>query len=64
MRETVPQDGLANGGMGEEMFTGMLDQHLAPQMGDGWSGGIGEALYRQLRRRPRESDPPERKVRR
>ncbi len=49
MRETVPQDGLTSGGMGEEMFTGMLDQHLAPQMGDGWSGGIGEALYRQLR---------------
>lgn len=49
MRETVPQDGLTSGGMGEEMFTGMLDEHLAPQMGDGWSGGIGEALYRQLR---------------
>ena len=49
MRETVPQDGLTNGGMGEEMFSGMMDQHLAPQMGDGWSGGIGEALYRQLR---------------
>lgn len=49
MRETVPQDGLTNGGMGEEMFSGMMDQHLAPQMGEGWSGGIGEALYRQLR---------------
>lgn len=49
MRETVPQDGLTNGGMGEEIFTGMLDQHLAPQMGDGWTGGIGDALYRQLR---------------
>lgn len=48
-RETVPQDGLTNGGMGEEMFSGMMDQHLAPQMGDGWSGGIAEALYRQLR---------------
>ena len=49
MRETVPQDGLTNGGPGEEMFTSMLDQHLAPQVGDGWQGGIGEALYRQLR---------------
>lgn len=49
MRETVPQDGITNGGMGEEMFTSMLDQHLAPQAGAGWSGGIGDALYRQLR---------------
>lgn len=49
MRETVPQDGLTNGGMGEDVFTSMLDQHLAPQVGDGWQGGIGEALYRQLR---------------
>jgi flagellar protein FlgJ len=49
MRETVPQDGIANGGAGEEMFTGMLDQHLAPQAGEGWSRGLGEALYRQLR---------------
>ena len=49
MRETVPQDGLTNGGMGEDIFTSMLDQHLAPQVGDGWQGGVGEALYRQLR---------------
>ena len=49
MRETIPQDGIANGGAGEDMFTGMLDQHLAPQAGSGWDRGIGEALYRQLR---------------
>lgn len=49
MRETVPKDGIMSGGMGEDIFTSMLDQHLAPQMGSGWQGGIGEALYRQLR---------------
>ena len=49
MRETVPKDGILSGGMGEDIFTSMLDQHLAPQVGDGWQGGIGEALYRQLR---------------
>ena len=49
MRETVPKDGLTNGGMGEDIFTSMLDQHLAPQVGNGWEGGVGEALYRQLR---------------
>lgn len=49
MRETVPSDGVVHGGMGEEMFTGMLDQHLAPLAGEGWQRGIGDALYRQLR---------------
>jgi peptidoglycan hydrolase FlgJ len=49
MRETVPRDGIVDGGPGEEMFTGMLDQHLAPLAGEGWQRGIGEALYRQLR---------------
>jgi peptidoglycan hydrolase FlgJ len=49
MRETVPEGGLTDGGMGEEMFTSMLDQKLAPQVGAGWNRGIGDALYRQLR---------------
>jgi flagellar protein FlgJ len=51
MRETVPQDGIVNGGAGEDMFSGMMDQHLAPQAGEGWGRGLGEALYRQLRDR-------------
>lgn len=49
MRETVPDGGLTGGGQGEDMFTGMLDQHLAPMVGGDWQSGIGEALYRQLR---------------
>ncbi|MEX0912424.1 MAG: rod-binding protein [Gemmatimonadota bacterium] len=49
MRQTVPQDGITDGGMGEEMFTEMLDQHLAPLTSEGWQRGIGDALYRQLR---------------
>lgn len=49
MRETVPQDGMTNGGVGEEMFTGMLDEHLAGQAPAQWHHGIGEALYQQLR---------------
>jgi len=49
MRETVPEGGLVDGGSGEEMFTSMMDQHLAPLTAEGWQGGIGEALYRQLR---------------
>ncbi len=49
MRETIPQNGLTDGGTGEEMFTGMLDEHLASEAPSQWRNGIGEALYQQLR---------------
>jgi len=50
MRETVPREGVVDGGSGEEMFTGMLDQHLAGALPETWGdGGIADALYRQLR---------------
>ena len=49
MRETVPQSGPTDGGAGEEMFTAMLDEHLAAQAPAQWHHGIGEALYQQLR---------------
>ncbi len=50
MRATVPQgEGIVSGGSGEEMFTAMLDQHLATAAPNRWEGGIGDALYRQLR---------------
>ena len=29
MRETVPENSLLSGGAGEEMFTSMMDSHLA-----------------------------------
>jgi peptidoglycan hydrolase FlgJ len=49
MRETVPEGGLVDGGAGEEVFTGMLDQHLAGEAPARWSRGLAESLYRQLR---------------
>ena len=50
MRETVPQgDGIVSGGSGEDIFTSLMDQHLAAETPHQWHGGIGEALYRQLR---------------
>jgi len=50
MRETVPQqEGIVSGGTGEEMFTALMDQHLAAETPKQWGGGISEALYRQLR---------------
>jgi flagellar protein FlgJ len=49
MRETVPQDGLTNGGAGEDIFTGLMDEKIAAHAPEQWERGIGESLYRQLR---------------
>lgn len=59
MRETVPQgEGAFSGGSGEEMFTGLLDQHLATETPGEWSDGLASALYRQLRARLPEGSTP------
>ena len=51
MRETVPQqEGIVSGGAGEDIFTGLLDQHLAAETPKHWKGGLSDAIYRQLRR--------------
>jgi flagellar protein FlgJ len=50
MRETVPeQEGIVSGGAGEDIFTGLLDEHLAAETPNQWGGGLSDALYRQLR---------------
>ena len=49
MRETVPTDGLMNGGAGEEIFTSLMDEGIAGHVPSHWDRGIGESLYRQLR---------------
>jgi peptidoglycan hydrolase FlgJ len=49
MRETVPEDGGFRGGAGEEVFTALLDQHLSARVPVGGTGGLTEALVRQLR---------------
>lgn len=49
MRETVPQDGMTNGGAGEDIFTGLMDERIAAHVPEQWERGIGESLYRQLR---------------
>lgn len=49
MRETVPTDGLFDGGSGEEMFTGLLDEHVASDTPLQWKHGLSEAVYRQMR---------------
>lgn len=49
MRETVPEGGLASGGSGEEMFTSLLDEHIAADTPEQWKHGLSESIYRQLK---------------
>jgi peptidoglycan hydrolase FlgJ len=50
MRETVPEgEGIVSGGAGEDIFTGLLDEHLAAETPRQWESGVAAALYRQLR---------------
>lgn len=51
MRDTVPQqEGIVSGGAGEDMFTGLMDQHLAAETPSHWNSGLSDAVYRQMRR--------------
>ena len=51
MRETVPADGIASGGQGEDIFNSLLDQKLADDVPKQWHRGIADALFRELRGR-------------
>ncbi len=51
MRESVPQqEGIVSGGAGEDMFTALMDEHLAAETPKHWERGLSNALYRQLSR--------------
>lgn len=50
MRATVPDDG-ATGGAGEQIFTSMMDGHVAESVPQGWNRGIAAAILKQLGRR-------------
>lgn len=49
MRSTVPSGGIADGGAGEEMFTSLLDEHVAADTPQKWKHGLSESIYRQLK---------------
>ena len=65
MRQTVPDDGLISQSNAEGTFTEMLDEKLAAQVPEQWSGAhsLAQALYNQLRQRlavpadPTSSEP-------
>jgi len=50
MRSTVPEDGEFSGGQGEEMFRGLMDQHMSELVPSRWTGNhsLGEIMVRQL----------------
>jgi len=48
MRRTIPEAGVMGGGMGEEVFTEMLDEELARVGSQGGGLGLGDMLVEQL----------------
>lgn len=46
MRETVPEGSMS--GSGEEVFTSMLDQHMAGEAAAQQDDGLAAALYRKF----------------
>jgi flagellar protein FlgJ len=48
MRSTVSHEGILDGGAGEELFTSMLDQHVAGLMPAQWQRGLASAIARDL----------------
>jgi Rod binding domain-containing protein len=56
MRQSIPQGGLIESSMGEEVFTSLLDERLASEAARRSQGGLGDALCRQLARRLDDGD--------
>lgn len=53
MRKAVPKSGLFDGGQGEQVFQGLLDQEYTRQAARNGEGlGIGRMVYEALRRSP------------
>lgn len=50
MRASVPDSGLIESSPGQEMFTAMMDEHLAREAAHRIDSKLSEALYRQLSR--------------
>ena len=44
------EEGLMNGGLGEEMFTGILDEEYAKVMAKSNSTGLSDVIYQQMSR--------------
>ena len=50
MRQTVEKEKLFHGGMGEDVFSEMMDEELSKKMAGRGSAGIADMLFKQLSR--------------
>lgn len=48
MRKTVPENGLMDGGMAEDIFEDMLYENYAGKMSESADLGLADMLYRQI----------------
>ena len=48
MRRTIPKSGLLDGGMQEDIYTGLFDEQVARAVAKGKGMGLGEMLFRRL----------------
>jgi flagellar protein FlgJ len=48
MRETVPEDGYLDAGMGQDLFQDMMDMEVAREMARKGGFGLGRLLYQQF----------------
>lgn len=53
MRDSIPKNGLFNGGRAEDIYRSMLDEQMAKAMAQskGTGTGLGEMLYQQMTKR-------------
>lgn len=49
MRATIPEGGVIDGGVGEDVFSSLFDEHIARTAAERIDGSLADALYRQLR---------------
>ena len=50
MRGTEKKEEMFHGGMGEDVFTGMMDEEMSKRMAGRGAAGIADMLFRQLSR--------------
>ena len=50
MRNTVHKEEMFHGGMGEDVFIGMMDEEMSKRMAGRGAAGIADMLFRQLSR--------------
>lgn len=48
MRQTVPQDGLFDGGQAEKLYTSMMDQEVAKEISEQRGIGLAPMMYHQM----------------